>query len=118
MRNQDTNSRHASNAIAPKHYGRVDVADVCTQSASDVPKQLREIPDRIERLFDRTETLSMHIAKISARLEAVLVLQPTGTQEKKSAIYSTQLGGQLAELTARIDLMIDAVGALETQLEL
>jgi hypothetical protein len=118
MRNQNTNSRHASNAIPPKHYGSAEGADVCTRSASDEPKQLREIPERIERLFDRTEALSMHIAKISARLEPVMVLHPECVSEKKTVMFDTQLGGQLGELAARIDLMIEAVNTLETQLEL
>lgn len=120
MRNQDTNSRHASNAIPPSNYRKRDPAETCsTQSGCDEPKRIsREIPERIERLFDRTEELSMLIAKFSARLEPVLVVQPACLSEKKSAMFSTQLGGQLSELTARIDLMIEAVNTLDAQLEL
>lgn len=89
----------------------------CNQAASE-PCKSREIPEKLSRLFDRTELLSMHIAKLTGRLEPVLILRPTGTDEKTSAVYGSQVGGQLAELTSRIELMIEAVDALESQLQL
>ena len=129
MRNQETNSRHASNAIPPADYKSHDIraqagmaqpgiAGMASLQAANEACRAREIPEKIARLFDRTELLSMHLAKFSARLEPVLMQQPAGTEEKTSAVYGSQLGGQLAELTSRIELMIDAVDALESQLQL
>lgn len=115
MRFQETNSRHASNAIPPAGYGSSQ--DFGNQAASE-PCKSREIPEKLSRLFERTELLSMHIAKLTGRLEPVLILRPAGTEEKTSAIYGSQLGGQLAELAARIELMIEAVDTLESQLQL
>jgi hypothetical protein len=78
----------------------------------------REIPEKIARLFDRTEMLSMKLAKFRTRLEPVLVLLPQGIDEKATAPFGTQLGQQLAEIATRVELMIAAVDGMDAQLEL
>lgn len=112
MRFQDANTTGADIRV---QAGMAGIAGL--QTASDPPKS-REIPEKLSRLFDRTELLSMHIAKLTGRLEPLLILRPAGTEEKKSAMYGCQLGGQLAELAARIELLIEAVDTLESQLQL
>lgn len=115
FQNENLECRTTTNADIRIQPGMAGLAGL--QAASDSPKS-REIPEKLSRLFDRTELLSMHIAKLTGRLEPVLILRPTGTDEKTSAVYGSQVGGQLAELTSRIELMIEAVDALESQLQL
>ena len=78
----------------------------------------REIPARVSHLFELTDVLSGRIVRISSRLENVIVSRPHGTDSCGAAPSSTALGEQLAQISARLELMIEALESLDAQLEL
>lgn len=79
---------------------------------------LREIPLTIGALFGLTEQLSESIARLGARLEPVLIPRPCGSDSECAAPSSSEIGGQLAQLALRIDLMINAIHSLDAQLQI
>lgn len=78
----------------------------------------REIPATIGSLFGLTEQLSESIARFGSRLEPVLIARPCEVDSLSTAPASTEMGSQLAQLAARVDMMINAIHALDAQLQI
>jgi hypothetical protein len=89
------------------------------QCAQDKPRQ-GEILEKIERLFDRADGLENRIGRLASRLDRVLMPSPANENGcgKACAPSATAMGDQLAQLTDRLERMIDAIDAIHARLEL
>lgn len=102
-------------------FGSSLSGQIAMQQAGCQPNQpaSREIPEKIARLFKATECLSDRIAMLESRLSGALVQVPeSGNCCTANSTGATQMGDQLGALTARIDLMIQAVESMAQRLEL
>jgi hypothetical protein len=84
---------------------------------NDAPSR-REIPARIEDLFEHTDRLSGALAHLENRLETVLSPRGDNTTDKCSPPASTVTGEHLGQLSARLGLITDAVESITARLEL
>jgi hypothetical protein len=91
------------------------------ECASTEQPRDREIPAKIARLYHATDELSEKLAAFGERLHGVLVPRPSAPGNcttSATAPSATAMGEQLAQLNARLTLMIEAVDSLDATLEL
>lgn len=78
----------------------------------------REIPEKFDVLFSRTDELSEKVGRLTNRLSPVLVIRPPCETKTCGEPAATEVGGMLAQLSVRLATIIEAVDNIDATLEL
>ncbi len=84
---------------------------------SRVEPKLSEIPEALKRAFYLSDEMSAQLADLNARLRPVSQCEPP-SEDTKTAEARTEVGSAIAQLNARMTLMLGAIQSMTCRLEI